>query len=215
MRGLALLGGLLASSPALAHPHVWVDTRIEVILNDANQETGVRIGWTYDDLYSLYIIGDMGLDPDWDGKLTADEVAKLSGFDMEWDPGYPGDTYALMAGVALDLSRPVEFSVSFAEGRITSTHLRQFAQPVPVGDVPLIIQTYDPSYYIARSIPFDPVVTGGVGCTAEVYVPDLDAADEALQTALEEYTPDIDLEAEFPAIGANYAEEVRLTCAAP
>ena len=219
MRGLAglcgVVGGVLASGPALAHPHVWIDTRIEVILNDANEATGVRIGWTYDDLYSLYIVGDMGLDPDWDGKLTAEEEAQLSGFDMNWEPGFPGDTYALQGEAALELSRPVEFSASYAEGKITSTHLRQFAKPVPVGDLPLIIQAYDPGYYVAYGIPFDPVVTGGVGCSAKVYVPDLDEADEILQAALQEYTPDIDLEAEFPAIGANYAEEVRLTCAAP
>jgi hypothetical protein len=33
--------------------------------------------------------------------------------------------------------------------------------------------------------------------------------------ALSEYTPDVDLEATFPAVGANFAEEVRVTCAAP
>lgn len=200
---------------ALAHPHVWIDAQVEVILNAANEATEVRISWTYDDLYSLYVVGDMGLDPDWDGKLTPEEEAKLAGFDMNWDPGFPGDSYALMADKPLALSRPVEFFASYANGKITTTHLRRFDVPVPVGAEPLIIQAYDPGYYVAYSIPFDPVVTGGKGCVAQVFVPDLDAADEALQAALAEYTPDIDLEAEFPAIGANYAEEVRVTCAAP
>ena len=58
------------------------------------------------------------------------------------------------------------------------------------------------------------MLTGGSGCLAEIYVPDLDAADEALKAALAEYTADQDLEADFPAIGKNYAEEVRITCAA-
>ena len=75
---VGLLGaGLLAAGPALAHPHVWIDTRIEVILDAENQATGLRISWTYDDLYSLYIIGDKGLDPDWDGALTPEEVAHI------------------------------------------------------------------------------------------------------------------------------------------
>lgn len=211
---LAFLGCLLAG-PGLAHPHVWIDTRIEVILNDANHATGVRIGWTYDDLYSLYIVGDMGLDPDWDGTLTPEEEARLSGFDMNWDPGFPGDTYALLGKAELALSPPVEFSASYAEGRITSTHLRLFDQPVPVGEVPLIVQVYDPGYYVAYAIPFDPVLQGGGDCVAEVYGPDLDAADEELQQALSEFTPDVDLEMQFPAIGRAYSEEVRITCAAP
>ena len=127
---------VLTASPALAHPHVWIDTGIEVILNDRNEATGVRISWTYDDLYSLYVVGDMGLDPDWDGKLTQEEAAKLSGFDMKWDPGFPGDTYALLGEQALELSRPSDWTASYDGAKITSTHLRTFAAPVPVAEVP-------------------------------------------------------------------------------
>jgi ABC-type uncharacterized transport system substrate-binding protein len=200
---------------ALAHPHVWIDTKIEVILNAANEATGVRISWTYDDLYSLYVVGDMGLDPDWDGKLTPEEEAKLSGFDMNWDPGFPGDTYVLQGEAELALSRPKDWGASYAGGKITSTHVRTFAAPVPVGAEPLIVQVYDPGYYTAYTIAFDPVVTGGKGCLAETFVPDLDAADQALRDALAEFTPDVDLEMQFPAIGRSYAEEVRVTCGAP
>jgi ABC-type uncharacterized transport system substrate-binding protein len=205
----------LAASPVLAHPHVWIETGIEVILNDRNEATGVRISWTYDDLYSLYVVGDLGLDPDWDGKLTPDEEARLSGFDMKWDPDFPGDTYALMGDAPLALSRPQDWTASYAGGKITSTHLRVFDAPVPLTTGPLIVQAYDPGYYVAYSIPVAPVVTGGAGCSARTFVPDLGAAEQELMAALSEYTPDVDLEAEFPAVGANFAEEVRVTCAAP
>lgn len=204
-----------AAWPALAHPHVFIDTKVEVILDARNRATGLRISWTYDDLYSLYIVGDMGLDPDWDGKLTAEEEARLSGFDMNWDEGFQGDTYALMADRELALSAPAEWSASYKAGKITSVHTRTFDAPVPVGAEPLIVQVYDPGYYTAYTIAFDPVLTGGAGCVADAYAPDLDAADAALQAALAEYTPDVDLEMEFPAVGQNYAEEVRVTCAVP
>jgi cobalamin biosynthesis protein CobD/CbiB len=44
MKHALALGWLLAmgAGPALAHPHVWIDTKIEVILNDRNEATGVR-----------------------------------------------------------------------------------------------------------------------------------------------------------------------------
>lgn len=206
---------LVAAGPARSHPHIWIDTNVEVILNAANAATGVRISWTYDDLYSLYIVGDMGLDADWDGSLTPEEEVKLAGFDMNWDADFAGDTYALLGDAPLALSRPSDWTATYAGGKIISTHLRTFDTPVPVGGVPLIVQAYDPGYYVAYSIPFDPVVTGGSGCTARTFVPDLDRAQEDLMAALSEYTPDVDLEAEFPAVGANFAEEVRVTCAAP
>ncbi|WP_431298770.1 DUF1007 family protein [Tabrizicola sp. BL-A-41-H6] len=215
-RGM-ILGGLMAglAGPALAHPHVFIDTRVEVMLDGQNRATGLRISWTYDELYSLYVVGDMGLDPDWDGKLTAEEELRLSGFDMNWDDGFAGDTYALMADRELALSGPSEWSAGYAGGKITSVHMRMFEVPVTVGAEPLVVQVYDPGYYTAYTIAFDPVVTGGASCVAEAYAPDLDAADAALQAALAEYTPDMDLEMEFPAVGKNYAEEVRVTCAAP
>jgi ABC-type uncharacterized transport system substrate-binding protein len=217
MQRALVLGLLLAAGagPAIAHPHVWIDTKIEVVLNDRNEATGIRISWTYDDLYSLYVVGDMGLDPDWDGKLTPEEEARLSGFDMKWDPSFPGDTYALQGGAPLALSRPKDWTATYADGKITSTHLRSLDAPVPVTAEPLLVQVYDPGYYVAYSIPFDPVLTGGTGCTAQVFVPDLDEAEQQLLAALSEYTPDVDLEAEFPAVGANFAEEVRVSCAAP
>ena len=215
-----ILGGLVAgvglmAGPALAHPHVWIDTGIEVILNDRNEATGVRVSWTYDDLYSLYVVGDMGLDPDWDGILTPEELARLSGFDMTWDPGFPGDTYALLGDAPLALSRPADWTASYADGKITSTHLRSFDAPVPVGEVPLILQAYDPGYYVAYGIPTPAVITGGTGCSARTFEPDVDTEEEKLLAALSEYSPEVDLEAEFPAVGANFAEEVRVTCAAP
>lgn len=212
---MAAFLSLLAAGPTLAHPHVFIDTRVEVILNDRNEATGLRISWTYDDLYSLYIVGDMGLDPDWDGALTAEEEAALAGFDMQWIEGFAGDTYALMAGAPLGLSGPRDWTAGYAGGKITSTHVRDFAAPVPVASEPLVIQAYDPGYYTAYTIDPKAVLTGGTGCVAQVFEPDLDAADAALQEALKEYTPDVDLEVEFPAIGANYADEVRVTCPAP
>ncbi len=209
------VGAVLAAAPVLAHPHVFIDTQVEVILDAANRATGLRISWTYDDLYSLFIVGDMGLDPDWDGRLTPAEEARLSGFDMNWEPGFPGDTYALIGGVEMALSGPGDWGASYADGKITTVHLRRFDSPVPVGAEPLIVQVYDPGFYTAYAIAFDPVVTGGVGCVAHAYAPDLATADAALKAALAEVAADVDLEVDFPAIGKTYAEEVRVTCAAP
>ena len=100
------------ATPALAHPHIFTDTQIEVIFDETDRAEGLRITWAYDDLTSLQVIADHGMDVDFDGTLTAEETAALSGFDMHWDEGYAGDTYALLGKVPLRLTGPTDWTAS-------------------------------------------------------------------------------------------------------
>lgn len=199
---------------AQAHPHVFVETRLEILVDDRNRATGVRISWTYDDMTSLALIVDRGLDPDFDGVLTPEEQAQINGFDMHWPPDVAGDTYALLGDKPLTLSRPVEWTTAYTDARLTSTHLRVFDAPVEVRDVPLVIQAYDSGYYTAYTVE-EAKVTGGTGCSAEIFVPDPEKADQTLIAALAELSPSEDAEVQFPAVGAAFAEEARVTCPAP
>ena len=204
---------LLAGGPVLAHPHAFVETRFEVLLDAQNRATAVRISWTYDDLTSLALIADRGLDEDFDGVLTPEENAAIAGFDMNWDPGFAGDSYALLGEAPLALSGPQDWTASYAEARLTSTHLRRFAQPVALGAAALVVQAYDAGYYTAYTVE-NVVISGGAGCVSEIFVPDPSAADEVLKAALAELSPSEDAEVQFPAVGAAFAEEARVTCAA-
>ncbi len=200
------------SSPALAHPHLFIDTGVEVLFDADGTAGGVRITWTYDPMYSLVILEDRGLDPDYDGVLTPEELRALNGFDMAWDPGYQGDTYALLGEVPVDLGRPQDWTVALNEGQIVSTHVRRLAGPATVAEVPLIVQSYDPSFYAAYRIIGTPVISGRPDCAAQVFEPDLAAADAYLQQALAELNASGGVEGDFPAVGAAYADEVRVTC---
>lgn len=213
MRRWVLMGlGAMLPAMAQAHPHVFVDATVEVIFDAQGRAEALRIGWTYDEFFSMLIVEDRELDPDYDAVLTPEAVAQLAGFDMQWDPGFPGDTYALMNGAELALSRPEAWTASYDGGKITSTHLRRFTEPVAVAEVPLTVQVYDPGFYTAYAIMGKTVLTGRTDCTAQVFEPDRDAADEALLAALAEVAADADLEMTYPEIGAAYAEESRITC---
>jgi ABC-type uncharacterized transport system substrate-binding protein len=216
IRHSALTAGLWIglASGALAHPHIFIDTGVEVIFDDQARVTGLRITWAYDDLFSLMLVEDRGLDPDFDGVLTPEETTAIEGFDMQWEPGYAGDTYASLGEVPLVLSGPAGWTTGYADGRLTSTHLRQFADPVVLAGQPLVVQVYDPSFYTAYRIAQQTLLTGADGCTAQAFEPDREAADAILQAAIDEQAGSIDIEGEFPAIGAAYSEEVRVTCAA-
>lgn len=215
MRCPAALAALILATPAAAHPHAFIDTSIEVIFDDQGQAAALRIGWVYDELTTLMIIEDGGDDRDGDGSISAAELETLKGFDMDWGEDFLGDTYAKMGGrpVALSLT-PEDWTTDWKDGRLISTHVRRFAAPVTVGAEPLVILPYDPGYYAAYTIQGAPVLTGRADCRAEVFVPDIGGRYAELVSALQEYTPDMDIEeVGFPNVGEELSEEVRVTCA--
>ncbi len=202
IRALALA---LLPLPALSHPHIFVDTALRVVTDDAGQITAIEVSWTYDDLYSLLLLEDKQLDGDYDGKLTEAELAALDGFDMNWIEGYEGDLYADQPeGGALALSAPEGLGTGFAAGRITTRHLRRLAAPV----TQINLRAFDPTYYTAYDL------TGGVhapeGCDVRIEKADLQAAREQEKAALADMPPDPD---DYPEIGDAFADTVLVTCA--
>ncbi len=209
-----VLAALLPAAPVVAHPHIFIETGLEVLFDGQGRAAAVRVAWVYDEFYSLTMLTDRGLDLDGDGRLTDEETASLNGFDMQWDPDYAGDLYVLDgAGAPVALGRPRDWTVTVQDGRIISTHVRALDVPQGVGAKPLVLQVYDPGYYTAYAILGTPVLTGaGAGCGVQVFAPDMTDAQSELQAMLQEYTADQNVEVQFPAVGANFAEEARVTC---
>lgn len=202
MAGLVALAG-----PAAAHPHIFMETEIEVLRDATGRAASLRVTWTYDPFFSLVLITERGLDPDGDGTLTETETAALQGFDMNWEPGFPGDTYAFAGTQPVGLSGPRDGVARYAEGRIVSSHIRDLAAPV---EGLLVVKNYDPTYYTEYTIR----AVRAEGCATEIIAPDLTEAERALQEALAELPADVDVEMGFPEVGAVFAQEVRVTCAA-
>ena len=206
---VALVG---PATMAGAHPHEFIDAGVELRFDDEGQLAALRMVWVYDDLTSLMILTDRGIDPD--GPLTEAQSAALAGFDMNWDPDFAGDTYLLHGDQPVALGRPQDWTARIVQGRILTTHIRQLSAPLRPGAVPVVVQVYDPGYYTAYTIATEPLIRGREDCRAQVYGPDIAAADAALAEAMRVLAGD-DPEVDFPAIGAAYAEEVRVTCPQP
>jgi ABC-type uncharacterized transport system substrate-binding protein len=207
---LTLLAALLPM-PAAAHPHVFIGTGLTLVLDDRNRLTAIRITWAYDELYSLLVLEERGLDPDYDGTLTAEELASLNGFDMAWIEGFPGDTYAMAAGAPLVLGPPRDPVTTMEEGRIVTTHTRSVEGDAPASAVS--VKAYDPTFYTAYEIDRGVTLEGGTGCEAALVPANLDAAYTMLEELL--YGPRSSewSEDDFPEVGEAFADEVRLSCA--
>ena len=209
---LILMLTSLTASPVAAHPHVFIDTGFELILDDTGQMTHVRVIWQYDDFYSLLITEDMALNSD--GVLAEEEIAMLTGFDMKWDESFNGDLVVTQGDTPVALSRPQEVTASFADGRITTTHLRALEVPLVPGET-LIMKAYDPTYYVAYEVTGPVAVTGGGVCHVRQKAPDPDADLRALQAQLATLDAQADpQDAGLPNIGAQMAGSVIVICGA-
>lgn len=195
----------LAPLTAAAHPHVFVDTGLKVIVSDAGTVEGIEVSWTYDDFYSLLLLSDLGLDNDGDGQLDPNELVRLEGFDMNWIDGYKGDTLATRNGRELTLGPPQSRGVSVDKGLITSTHFRALKGPAEG----LVIKAFDPTFYTAYELSGAVTVTGP--CKADIQPADLDKAYTLVEELLYA-TPAAEAEGSYPEVGEAFADTVTLTC---
>ncbi|WP_209015425.1 HoxN/HupN/NixA family nickel/cobalt transporter [Roseibium limicola] len=76
---LMLLLGFAES--AQAHPHVFVEARSTLLMNDQGLATGVRHVFRFDDAYTAFAI--QGFDKDGDGAYSREELAELAQVNIE------------------------------------------------------------------------------------------------------------------------------------
>lgn len=204
---LALLAG-----PAGAHPHIFVDAGLSLIRDTSGRVTAVEVTWRYDELYSLLLTEDYGLDPDFDLSLTADEVAATLGFDLNWSGGFSGGLSLRQAGADLSLGAPEPVSLRLLDtGQIETTHRRSVDGAAPGA---ITAQIYDPEFYIAFEMILPVGVADAPECTVDLIRADLDAAYAGLEAALEEIGGAVAAEDNFPAVGALFADRVEIACPA-
>ncbi|MBD3665788.1 DUF1007 family protein [Sulfitobacter aestuariivivens] len=215
MKKTVLFALLVAAPPLDAHPHIFIDTGLEVIVDEEGHVTYVKVTWTYDALYSLLVTEDKGMDLDGDGALSPEEEDALAGFDMAWIPGFNGDLVAHLDDAPLALGGPEAATAEMIDGRIITTHMRAVAGTPALGDATLSLKPYDETFYTAYDVTGTIAVTGLDGCDIRKVEPDVDAELANLQYLLGKLSQDQDaIEMGFPEVGESFATDVQVTCAA-
>ena len=186
------------AGPLAAHPHVFVDLAVTFVADAEGHVVGVEVEWRYDELYSLLILEDMGLDPEADG------VLQVQGFDLNWIPEFQGDIYVEARGGPLSLTAPEGRGTEVVAGQLISRHYRSLE--VPQGEV--VLRGYDPTFYTAYDLAGRVQVPEG--CNFEITTADLDAAYTLVEEALYKDPPKDD--DEYPEVGAAFADRVAVTC---
>lgn len=204
---LALMPGLAA-----AHPHIFVEAQVEIVMDEQGSLLGVRLTWQYDDYFSLLLTADLGIDPEGDMILTEVEHAVLQAAVLDWPSDFGGDLHLALGGRALDLGPRAEATASFTDGRVSENHFRPLTTPLPM-DAPVTVQVYDPYYYVAYAVVAPITLTGGGACAVTYQAADLNAAYSLVDELLYgRAASDVGPDEQFPEVGHTFADTVTLTC---
>jgi ABC-type uncharacterized transport system substrate-binding protein len=164
---LLLLVGEVA--PAAAHPHVWV-TDVTTFVFEDRQLVGLHHRWTFDELYSSFVIEEHDLDGDgWfdPAEMEALRQGVFDGFDQV---GY--FTHLRIDGDAWPLRANEGFQARIEDGVLVYEFTLPLPQPVDPGTADLAVGVYDPEYYVEVLLDeHDPVRFAGLpsgACTFDI-----------------------------------------------
>lgn len=188
-----------------AHPHVFVDTLVRVLIDDQGRLTGLRASWVLDETTSALLLEQNGFDPATADRAAAQAVA--SGFDWQV---FTEALHGAVGEVALDWSGADARTGLYQEGLIALAGTWTFAAPVALTQTAQI-QIYDPTFYISYGT-LPPEVVGPAGCRAWVEAADLDAAQAKLEEMFDAMPAEAIAENAFPEVGAFYADALRIAC---
>lgn len=214
MRIPSLLAALALPLPLAAHPHVFADSRVELVMDGA-LVTGVRLTWTYDEFFSLLLTEDLGLDADADAVLTEEELAVLRASVSDWPPDFSGDLVVTHGEEPVELAARSEHSVDFVAGQVVESHLRPLAAPVSAAEALVTIENYDPYYYVAYEVLPEIGLEGAGDCEAAL----IPADPAAGQAEVDRIYGELDVagagvDVQLPPVGFAFTDRVELRCAA-
>jgi ABC-type uncharacterized transport system substrate-binding protein len=137
----------LTGAPAVAHPHVWVTVKSEIVYAPDGAMTGVRHVWTFDDMFSVF--ATQGLAAKKKGEFTREELAPLAKVNVESLKEYDFFTHAMMDGKKAEFLEPAAgYFLEFdPKATVLTLHFTlPFKQPVKAKD--LTVEVYDREYYV-------------------------------------------------------------------
>ena len=136
------------AAPALAHPHVWVTAKAEIVFDDRGDITAIRHIWQFDPDFTAY--ATLNLDTNNDGKLEASELKPLADTNIDALKEYDYFTGIYVGTRRIAVAKPTEYWLDFRGGRLTLFYTLPLAKPLKAaGDI--MIEIGDPEYFVAIS----------------------------------------------------------------
>lgn len=205
---VAVAGALAASSAAMAHPHAWIDVKVDVVFDGQGRVAALKQTWLFDVFYSEFAMQNPGVE-----RGEASDAARLAAL-LDENIGliapYEWFTRVEVKKAAVAFSPPTEKSMRLVDGRIEMAFVLTLATPAAIAGSALDYLIFDPSYYIemlhADNSASIRLVDAPDGCTHRIAQPRPSAADVTRAAALDQ-VPDGPHD-----IGIVFAQRVTVQC---
>jgi len=109
----------LPAAAAQAHPHVFVTAKEEVLFGPNGQVTGVRHAWTFDDMYSAFVIQGVGPEGQ---VLTREQLAPLAKTNVESLAEFSYFTIVKSSGKQSEFGDPADYWLEEGADKIMTLH---------------------------------------------------------------------------------------------
>ena len=206
-----VVGSLLASPLAMAHPHGWIDMSVRVITDDNGVASGLHQTWRMDPFYSLVVFEELQQVP---GGSMEEGLDQLGGEIRDNLAAQHYFTEVRIGSEKQSFGDVTEYTALERDGRLTFMFILPLASPQPLSGQVLEYQVFDPTYYIEmvheeednEPSPQALILNGDPDCALSVLPADPDP-ERVMQAAL----LDVD-EVGEPGLGRYFAETGRVDC---
>ena len=174
--GYCAAGAVLAfASPAVSHPHIFAEARVEIVATDDGMLKELRNVWRFDDIFSSSVL--MDFDKNSDLKLAPEELTEIANTIRDSLGDYSYFTFITKDGASSEIARPEIFNVDFKDNQLLVFFVAKPKTQLKIGGR-MTFGVYDPTLYTAIDFAKDEdmVVEGKPfeACTHKVVRPDPD-----------------------------------------
>lgn len=199
------------SSAAHAHPHVFVDGRVDFVFSEGTQLKGIDVTWLYDPFETLFVLSSLQIDPGQTWTLTDAQRAKVAAFESDWSDTFNGAARLTSKSGVVALERPQNFNVRLVENQLEVRFERALETPLDLKGSEIEVAFYEETYFFAFSIAKSSQLLGDVGdCLTFIDRFDPDSQSKALQVALTELGREES--PEDSTIGRLFTDKIFLSC---
>ncbi len=142
------------TSVAWAHPHLWIDAKVALLFNAQGQVAEIRQTWLFDEMFSSYAA--LGTDKKEKGIPDDSELDKIRNNWMSAlaDPMSHYFTSASMDGNPVKLGDATASSIAWDRSakRIELQFTLPVVPPIQVGQLPLVVNIADPTYFVSYDL---------------------------------------------------------------